>query len=243
MRRLLFPIAAILCSLAGLAACSSDSKSDDAADAGDLVGRSDGGVDLGECGELPEGQAECGAGRALQVCEDATLIGYQCAAGTLCAPDSTTADGVNCVCDNASDGICPDASCTDDVDCAPALPACAGYESEYSAAVGGTIADTGDIFNGWVELDTNPVTDLYLTGPDEGDVSTGPLDLSTTISWTLFVSGTGTNLEPASGTVELEAAAIPDRKLYGELVNALFVDDVDSPTCGTVLNLQFNVLL
>lgn len=61
----------------------------------------------------------------LMVCENGALAFYSCPSGTACGAD---ASGAYCYCDNAADGICPDAACTDDADCASCTPSCAGRE-------------------------------------------------------------------------------------------------------------------
>jgi hypothetical protein len=62
----------------------------------------------------------------LVVCEDDALVFYGCIPGTYCDVD---AEGfADCACDNADDGICPDADCTEDPDCQSCTPDCGDRE-------------------------------------------------------------------------------------------------------------------
>ncbi|MEM9864875.1 MAG: hypothetical protein AAF938_24955 [Myxococcota bacterium] len=75
-----------------------------------------------ECGDIAEGESACLNERDAVLCESGVALPAECAPGTACAPDGTSAA---CFCDDLEDGICPE-GCTGDPDCAECVPSCAG---------------------------------------------------------------------------------------------------------------------
>lgn len=76
------------------------------------------------CGDIPStGRCyeDASIGVDLAFCEGGEAILYACGAGAYC---DDTGDEAGCYCDNESDGICPDAVCTDDIDCNNCTPSC-----------------------------------------------------------------------------------------------------------------------
>lgn len=91
----------------------------------DLGSSCDSSIAWCDCGSVTAAGAchdDAAAGVDLVVCEAGALTFYKCIPGSLCDVGD---DGVaNCFCDNADDGICPDAACTDDPDCQSCTPDC-----------------------------------------------------------------------------------------------------------------------
>ncbi len=119
--RTLATIATLLLSATTLLACGGGGSSDPDAR---VQSASDGGnIIADDCGDLTEGRGACVNSEDLYVCEEDQLVAYVCPAGSACFADASESLGVACFCDDIADGLCPDAVCTDDPDCAPSIDA------------------------------------------------------------------------------------------------------------------------
>ncbi|MEM9863832.1 MAG: hypothetical protein AAF938_19690 [Myxococcota bacterium] len=72
------------------------------------------------CGPLGEGEGLCLGSREAVICEDSVALPAECPVGTLCDASA----GIQCVCDDRPDGVCPDPLCVDDPDCDACVPSC-----------------------------------------------------------------------------------------------------------------------
>lgn len=79
-----------------------------------------------DCGRLAEGEAVCLTDSSGVICDRGLGVPFDCVAGAMCATDPS--GGVECACDNRSDGVCPDSGCTGDPDCSACTPSCGGRE-------------------------------------------------------------------------------------------------------------------
>lgn len=72
-----------------------------------------------DCGNLGAGICQSDAGGI--ICDQGVIgLPFQCSPGSTCTDDGA----IGCLCDNASDGICPDPACSDDPDCGGCTPSC-----------------------------------------------------------------------------------------------------------------------
>jgi hypothetical protein len=177
-------------------------------DAGHLDG---GQVISGSCQGLAEGMAQCTAGPDLNECQDGMLVAYTCPNGSYCALDTTSVDGVSCLCDDQSDSICPDPSCTMDPDCsvdagggactpmtfAPAAPNI--LPANGSVPQPGNLAVSGDMVFASVTYGGQPLAATRILGcaasgcgatpltfgkPDTGATDVGLVVVGNDVFWT-----------------------------------------------------------
>jgi hypothetical protein len=77
-------------------------------------------IPTNDCDGLAEGESRCTGGE-IESCRSGKLVSNACVAGKNCSAGT-------CVCDNASDGVCP-SQCSDDPDCDPnCVPQCSNRE-------------------------------------------------------------------------------------------------------------------
>ena len=130
--------AAVTCNILGCEnntghTCESDPFTVDCTEFGATCGdftdtESDDAFSFCTCGDLAEGEGKCFDGTPHGILCHQGLAGLTtCDPGMVCAVRENGPVAVGCDCDNADDGICPAATCTDDPDCADdCTPDCAG---------------------------------------------------------------------------------------------------------------------
>ena len=79
-----------------------------------------------DCGPIAEGQGLCLSGSDGVTCEAGLGLVAQCVPGTTCVESPGDPYGLACECDGVTDGVCPDAVCTNDPDCSQCTPDCTG---------------------------------------------------------------------------------------------------------------------
>lgn len=80
-----------------------------------------------DCGTVPEGGLLCTSDQSAVLCLDGFLgQNIECDPGTTCLDESDGSGDPGCHCDNITDGICPEPSCVDDLDCLDCTPSCGG---------------------------------------------------------------------------------------------------------------------